>query len=133
MKIQLIFALLMVTCIACTPSATQDEYLLIDSTQTTPVVAITDTNVELVTYESATVYTGTTIYGFKAANGELRTVSGTMYTEEGGEEFIELPDNMIESSDTLDGLPGINPNYVGKKFNLFYGQDSLVYKIEMVK
>lgn len=78
-----------------------------------------------VTYEGATVYTGKTDYAFKNANGRLIQFS---YSNLGEAEPWNptLPDNMLETK--VDGVPGPNPELVGKTFLLVYSDEGDMVK-----
>lgn len=81
------------------------------------------------TYESAASYAARTDYGFSVGE-EFILIEGNTFEEE---PIIELPDNMLESDEELEGPPGANPELVGKSFNLYYNSDGIVYKIELVE
>lgn len=79
----------------------------------------TDENYIEATFESATVYTGKTDYAFKNAQGRLIQFSFSNLGE--NEPWNPtLPDNLLESN--VDGVPGANPELVGKTFLLIYGE-----------
>jgi hypothetical protein len=84
-----------------------------------------------VTYESCTVYAGSTKFFFKPTQGELIEVS-TLNKGMADEELyrIKMPDNLVDDSKDLEGLPGANPKMVGKKFQLIYNDKNEVIEIK---
>lgn len=81
------------------------------------------------TYESATAYAARTDYGFSTADGEFLLIEGNTFEQE---PIIEVPDNMLETGEEIEGPPGANPELVGKSFNLYY-KGANVYKIELIE
>jgi hypothetical protein len=85
-------------------------------------------------YESCTVYTGSTKYYFKPEKGEMIEVSALNKGMEDEEKYrIKMPDNLIDDSKDLEGLPGANPKMVGKKFKLIYNEQNEVIEIKLIK
>ena len=82
------------------------------------------------TYRSAAKYPMHTLYEFSAANGGRILVN---VSDEEGVSTIEIPNNMLEDDEDLEGLPGENPALVDKAFNLHFDQENRVVKIELVK
>lgn len=80
------------------------------------------------TYQNATVYTGKTDYSFFTAEEEEIRIEVSNFEEKPS---IILPDGLLESSDTLDGLPGANPLVQGLLFKLYYSEAGEVYKISL--
>jgi hypothetical protein len=84
-----------------------------------------------VTYESCTVYAGSTKFFFKPAQGELIEVSTLNKGMEDEEKYrIKMPNNLVDDSKDLEGLPGANPKMVGKKFKLIYNDKDEVIEIK---
>jgi hypothetical protein len=83
------------------------------------------------TYESCTVYAGSTKFFFKPAQGELIEVS-VLNKGMADEEIyrIKMPDNLVDDRKDLEGLPGANPKMVGKKFKLIYNDQAEVVEIK---
>ena len=83
-----------------------------------------------VTYQSAAVYAASTEYAFETESGELILIRGPVYDEE---PTIEIPDNMLETGEDIEGPPGANPELVGKKFNIYYDGEDNPKKIELAE
>lgn len=80
------------------------------------------------TYENATVYTGKTDYIFLTAEDEEIRVEVSNFEEKPS---ILLPEGLLESPDTLDGLIGANPLVQGQLFKLYYSEAGEVYKVSL--
>jgi hypothetical protein len=80
-------------------------------------------------YNSAAVYPMHTTYEFLDMEGEniLFNVS-----EEENARAVEIPDNLLEEDEDLEGLPGENPELVGKAFDLHFDKENRVVKVELV-
>ena len=103
-----------------TPQQTQPETQ--SSTDTLPKTVIA-------TYEAAVVYAGATDFVFKTENGEQLMIRESNLEEE---QTIEMPDNMVTSSDDdEEGFPDANPELVGKKFEIMYNKKGQIYKIQL--
>ncbi|GAB5554311.1 MAG: hypothetical protein Sapg2KO_39020 [Saprospiraceae bacterium] len=113
MKYLCFFALVSLSLVACKDKNTEPED--------------TGTIIEA-TYQNATVYTGSTDYSFLTDQAEEIMIRIPNYEEESS---IIVPDGLLESSDTLDGPPGINPLVQGKWFKLYYSEAGEVYKISL--
>lgn len=86
-------------------------------------------------FEDATVYAASTDFNF--------TINGTpKLIRVDNEEYFELatgndiagydiPADLIDPSDDLEGVPGGNPKYIGKKFEITINDDLL--KIKLLK
>lgn len=81
------------------------------------------------TYENATVYTGSTDFLFLTAEEEEITVRVSNFEEESS---VEIPNDMLENPDLVDGPPGMNNSLYGKTFKLYYSKTNEVVKIELV-
>lgn len=106
-----------------------------NETKKDPAIEAKNENLErdkviTVTYESAAVYACATEYAFQTKEGKLILVRGRDNCQTTN---IEIPDNMLEDSDNLEGPPGANPEMVGKMFNLYYKNNETPYKIESAK
>jgi len=88
-----------------------------------------EVSITRMTYNSAAVYPMHTTYEFLDADGEniLFNVS-----DEEGARKVEMPDNMLEDYENLEGLPSENPALVGKAFDLHFDKDNRVIKMELV-
>lgn len=78
------------------------------------------------TYRSAAVYAGKIEYEFRTKDKKSFLVSDGVDEEA----TIEMPYNMLEDDEDLDGPPGANPKLVGKTFELYYDQQNKVRRIE---
>ncbi len=78
------------------------------------------------TYRSAAVYAGKIEYEFRTKDRKSFLVSDGVDEEA----TIEMPYNMLEDDEDLDGPPGANPKLVGKTFELYYDQQNKVRRIE---
>lgn len=89
-----------------------------------------DISITRMIYNSAAVYPMHTTYEFLDADGEniLFDVSG-----EENARTVEMPDNMLEDDEDLEGLPGENPELVGKMFDLHFDKENRVVKVELVE
>jgi hypothetical protein len=82
-------------------------------------------------YEDCAVYAGSTKFVFKPEKGETIEVSVLNKGMEDEELYrIKMPDNLVDDSKDLEGLPGANPKMVGKKFKLIYNEKSEVIEIQ---
>lgn len=79
-------------------------------------------------YLSATVYAGSTAYGFMKANGEILELTDGNFEEA----KIEVPANILEDSGELDGPPGANPILLAKTFFLHQDGKGEINKISLV-
>lgn len=77
------------------------------------------------TYRSAAVYAGKIEYEFRSSGKKSFLVSDGIDDES----TIEMPYNMLEDDEDLDGPPGANPELVGKTFELYYDQQDKVRRI----
>lgn len=93
----------------------------------TQQAAATAEKVIIATYQAATVYAARTDYQFETEEGEMLLIEGNVYDEK----KIELPDNMLDDSEDIEGPPGANPALEGKKFKIYYNANGEVYKIEL--
>lgn len=74
------------------------------------------------TYVSATVYTGYTGYFFKdKKNGKEIQVQDAQDLE-----MVKVPNDLLEDSKDLEGLPGANPKLIGKKYIIKYLKDGKI-------
>lgn len=79
-------------------------------------------------YLSATVYAGSTVYRFMKADGEVFD-----FTDGNSEEAkIEVPANILEDPDEVDGPPGANPVLIAKTFLLHKDEEGEINKISLV-
>tara|TARA_B110000285_G_C14966099_1_gene534151 strand:+ start:151 stop:519 length:369 start_codon:yes stop_codon:yes gene_type:complete len=88
----------------------------------------TTTKIVLATYQDATVYAGRTDYTFEDEIGGMLLIEGNSFERE---PIIEVPNNMVDPSEELDGLPGGNPALIGKRFKLYYNDDGSIFKLEL--
>lgn len=77
------------------------------------------------TYRSAAVYAGKIEYEFRSSGKKSFLVSDGVEEES----TIEMPYNMLEDDEELEGPPGANPDLVGKTFELYYDQQDKVRRI----
>ena len=68
------------------------------------------------TYEDAIVYTGYTGYFFK----ETKTGKKIEIQKVSGASNVKAPGNLLEDASKIEGLPGANPEMVGKTFTIRY-------------
>ncbi len=68
------------------------------------------------TYVNATVYTGYTGYFFK----DKKTGKEIQVQDAHDPEMVKVPNDLLEDSKDLEGLPGANPKLIGKKFIIHY-------------
>lgn len=83
-------------------------------------------------YEDATVYTGSTDFQFDV-DGKLKLIrigNDIYYRIEDGEqvEGFDVPGDLIDPSDDLEGVPGGNPKWMGKQFEITQTETMLVIK-----
>ena len=83
-------------------------------------------------YEGATVYTGSTDFQFDV-DGKLKLIrigNDIYYRIEDGEqvEGYDVPGDLIDPSEDLEGVPGGNPKWMGKKFEITTTETTLVIK-----
>lgn len=83
---------------------------------------------EQMTYESATVYTGSTDYFFKNKTGETVKFRVSNFEENPN---LSLPANLLEA-EVEEGPPGANPALIGKKMQITYDIDNQLQKIKIV-
>ncbi len=83
-----------------------------DTAITKPVVA---DNSQKVIYQNAIYYTGRVEFHFKDAAGADVVVYISNMPEDSGAVY---PGYLLESTDTLEGIPGANPAMIGKSFLL---------------
>lgn len=87
-------------------------------------------NITRMTYRSAADYPMHTLYEFSAANGGSILVN---VSREEGASSVEMPSNMLEEDEDLEGVPGENPELVGKAFDLHFDKENRVVKVELVE
>lgn len=109
---------------SCTNNAENQEE------QTTEQQQTTEGKTVVATYQSAASYAARTDYAFENAVGVVLLIEGNTFDQE---PTLELPDNMLETGEEIEGPPGANPDLVGKSFMLYYNADNMVYKIELVE
>lgn len=83
----------------------------------------------IATYQEATVYAARTDYAFENEIGELILIEGNVYDDTA----IDIPDNMLDDDEEIEGPPGANPDLVGKRFLLHYNTEGILFKIELEK
>jgi len=84
------------------------------------------------TYQNCTFYAGATDYYFERTDNQ-EAVSFRVQNEgfESPNAIVPtMPKDMLESSDTLDGIPGPNPSFVGQPFQLHYNADSQLIAVK---
>ena len=74
-----------------------------------------------VVYENATVYAAKTDYEFKRTDGSTFGISFS-HLEEAKDWNPTMPDNMLQEGKDVEGVPGPNPDLVGKSFLLIFGE-----------
>lgn len=131
MTIRILGMILILGCWSCSDQSSKESEQNAQQTEITQQSAQQSTNkIVVATYESAAAYAARTDYAFTTANDEFILIEGNTYDEK---PVIELPDNMLETGDDIEGPPGANPELVGKTFNLYYDADEVIYKIELVE
>lgn len=83
--------------------------------------------IEKMTYESATVYAGSTDYFFKNEKGETVKFRVSNLEEN---PIVSVPANFLEM-EVEEGPPGANPDLVGKKVRVTYGADNQIQKVRI--
>lgn len=128
----LVFVLLSML-ISCNESSSENESQT-EEMQQSQVIQQESTSVAVkiitATYQQATVYTGRTDYLFEDEIGGMLMVEYSNFDEIPP---IELPENMLENDEELEGPPGANPELIGKKFKISYNEEGNVYKIELAE
>lgn len=82
-----------------------------------------------VIFKSCAVYAASTDYYFEEENeGDIRIRVSHLEEEKGETETI-VPENMLVEGE--EGPPGANPDLVGKKFVLIYGENEKVVEIRL--
>lgn len=84
-------------------------------------------------YENCTVYASATIFFFKTAQGDTVEVSILNKGMEEAELSAKVPDNLVEDSKDLEGLPGANPQMVGKKFRILYNEKGEATEVQLAE
>ena len=97
-----------------------------DTVAVTPPV--TDNN-QKVTYKDATYYTGSVQFFFLDEKAQQVMVSISNLPEDSGAIY---PKYLLESTDTLEGIPGANPKVIGKPFLLIKNAAGEVREIKAV-
>jgi hypothetical protein len=92
-----------------------------------------DANTKVVTYESCAVYAASNEYAFKDEKGETILLMVSQLPETKKEKRVKVPDNMLESTENLEGPPGANPTMVGKAFLLIYDDNEKVIEIKGIE
>lgn len=85
-----------------------------------------------VTYESCAVYAASNEYRFSEKDGNMILVMVSQLPEEKKKKPVIVPDNMLESTEGLEGPPGANPEMVGKEFILIYDENDEVTEIRLM-
>lgn len=129
MKIRLLSIVILLSFWSCGDQASNETEQEVTQEQQETTQQQVEEKIIVATYESATSYAARTDYGFSTTDGELLLIEGNTFEQE---PIIELPDNMLETGDEIEGPPGANPELVGKSFKLYYKGDN-VYKIELVE
>ncbi len=88
-------------------------------------------NIELVTYESATVYAGSTDYYFSDNKGEKFHIRISNMPQE-KEIIVKIPEGMLET-EAVEGPPGANPNMLGKQFQVKRNDAGEIIEIMVLK
>jgi hypothetical protein len=128
----IIFGLIsiMISCNEGTSDANKETSKTEQTQQDTAKFEQVGTKIVFATYQEATVYAGRTDYLFEDEIGGMLMIPFSNFDEIFP---IELPENILESDEELEGLPGVNQELVGKKFKLSYNTDGAVFKIELAK
>ncbi|MCU0447781.1 MAG: hypothetical protein MUE85_23015 [Microscillaceae bacterium] len=85
-------------------------------------------------YQNCTVYTGSVDYFFVTEQKDTIKVNVLKKELADAETLIaKVPDNLIEDTKNLEGLPGANPQMVGKRFSLIYNDQNEVIEIKPAK
>lgn len=83
-------------------------------------------------YQDCTVYAGSTIFFFKTTQGDTIQVSILNKGMEGAEKSAKVPENLVDDSKDLEGVPGANPKMVGKKFKIIYNEKEEVSEVKLI-
>jgi len=114
---------------ACnSPTKTEDQ-----STQNSEKAADSSSKVVEAIYQNCTVYASTTMFFFKTAQGDSIEVSILNKGMEEAALSAKVPDNLVEDSEGLEGLPGANPEMVGKKFRILYNEKGEVTEVQLAE
>ncbi|GAB4398276.1 MAG: hypothetical protein OHK0053_16540 [Microscillaceae bacterium] len=97
-----------------------------------PSATLTNKEVKVV-YAYCTVYAGSTQYFFKTETGDTIQVSVLNEAlEEDGDAFPnpKVPNNLVDDSKDLEGVPGENPKMVGKPFLILYNEKDEIVAVK---
>lgn len=119
--------LILLSCNEATSQADETQQPKQDSVNILSEDALSKTIIA--TYQEATVYAARTDYAFENEIGELILIEGNVYDDTA----IDIPDNMLDDDEEIEGPPGANPDLVGKRFLLHYNTEGILFKIELEK
>jgi len=77
------------------------------------------TTTKVVTFQRATVYTGSTDYYFQEKSGQEVKIRQSNFEEN----TFKMPANLLDNGDEIEGPPGANPEMVGQSFVLTYDKE----------
>jgi len=94
-----------------------------------------DTNLEQknsqeATYLNCAVYASSTSFYFKSTQGDTIQFSVLNEGEIEAETSAKVPKGLIEDGKDLEGLPGANPEMVGKKFTIIFDKEGQVIEVK---
>ncbi len=81
-------------------------------------------------YQDCTVYASATMFFFKTAQGDTIQVSILNKGMEEAELSAKVPDNLVDDSKDIEGVPGANPKMVGKKFRIIYDAKGEIVEVK---
>ena len=82
------------------------------------------------TYQDCTVYASATMFFFKTTQGDTIQVSILNKGMEEAELSAKVPDNLVDDSKDIEGVPGANPKMVGKKFRIIYDAKGEIVEVK---
>lgn len=125
------FIFLGIVCNACNQNASQTKTVS-DSTQNTKEEKVSAQKEVEAIYQDCTVYAGSTIFFFKTIQGDTIQVSILNKGMEEAEKSAKVPENLVDDSKDLEGVPGANPKMIGKKFKIIYDDKKEVSEVKLI-
>lgn len=80
-------------------------------------------------YVSATVYAGSIDFTFETKDSDMLVVRESTFEEDG----LDIPENMLNDDETIEGPPDANPDLVGATFRIHYNAEGMPLKIELAE
>ncbi len=129
---QILFCLLFlgIACSACNQNTSQTN--TVSNTTEDEESVSKQKEVEAI-YQDCTVYASSTIFFFKTAQGDTIQVAILNKGMEEAEKSAKVPENLVDDSKDLEGVPGANPKMVGKKFKIIYNTNDEIVEVKAMK